>query len=360
LTVKEEDGSPSISGVRIIKVSNGSLTDDGAGIVSIDTSGGSGDVVGPASAVSGHLAVFSGTTGKLIADGGVVPTGITNGAGTNVVPVSDGTNLVGPAGLAATLPLTTGSLAITGTPTSGNLTSIAASGTGATSNTKTGLNVATSGANATSSQTTFGIQVSNLSTGTSSKNIAASFNADNGATNWDAQFGTGGAGNSGVWVENIAGFRRIGLDRTGTLTYLEGDGLFMENSSSGSALVQWRADTAIGRSAAGLVEANNGTPGTFRDFKAREFIADATVTAGGTTGAQTINKSAGSVNFAATATSLVVTNSLVTASSVIICTVAANDTTFKSCQVVAGAGFFTIFANAAATGETRVNFWITN
>lgn len=37
--------------------------------------GGSGDVVGPASAVSGHLAVFDGTTGKLLKDGGPVPSG---------------------------------------------------------------------------------------------------------------------------------------------------------------------------------------------------------------------------------------------------------------------------------------------
>jgi hypothetical protein len=35
---------------------------------------GSGDVVGPASAVSGQLCIFNGTTGKLIKDGGVVPT----------------------------------------------------------------------------------------------------------------------------------------------------------------------------------------------------------------------------------------------------------------------------------------------
>lgn len=36
---------------------------------------GGGDVVGPASAVDGHLAVFDTTTGKLIKDGGAVPVG---------------------------------------------------------------------------------------------------------------------------------------------------------------------------------------------------------------------------------------------------------------------------------------------
>lgn len=85
-----------------------------------------------------------------------------------------------------------------------------------------------------------------------------------------------------------------------------------------------------------------------------------TITAGGTTGAQTINNHSGSVNFAAGATSLVVTNSLVSTSSVIVCTVADDDTTMKSVAVVAGSGSFTIHANAAATAETRVNFLITN
>lgn len=85
-----------------------------------------------------------------------------------------------------------------------------------------------------------------------------------------------------------------------------------------------------------------------------------TITAGGTTGAQTINKTCGSVNFAASATSLVVTNSLVTANSVIVATVGTNDATMKSVLAVAGAGSFTLHANAAATAETRVNFLVIN
>lgn len=88
--------------------------------------------------------------------------------------------------------------------------------------------------------------------------------------------------------------------------------------------------------------------------------APKTITAAGTTGAQTINKIAGSVNFAAAATSLVVTNNLVNANSLILCTVGTNDTTMKSCSAVAAAGSFTIFSNAAATAETRVNFFVIN
>lgn len=42
LTVEEEDGAPSVSDVTIIKVSNGTLTDNGSGSVSISTGGGGG------------------------------------------------------------------------------------------------------------------------------------------------------------------------------------------------------------------------------------------------------------------------------------------------------------------------------
>lgn len=90
------------------------------------------------------------------------------------------------------------------------------------------------------------------------------------------------------------------------------------------------------------------------------IVVDKTITALGTTGAQTINKTTGSVNFAAAAASLVVTNSLVTTSSIILATVGTNDATMRSVQAVAAAGSFTLFANAAATAETRVNFLVLN
>jgi hypothetical protein len=91
-----------------------------------------------------------------------------------------------------------------------------------------------------------------------------------------------------------------------------------------------------------------------------DIVVNKTITASGTTGAQTIDKTSGSVNFAIAATSLVVTNSLVTTSSIILATVASNDTTMKSVQAVAASGSFTLYANAAATAETRVNFLVLN
>lgn len=86
----------------------------------------------------------------------------------------------------------------------------------------------------------------------------------------------------------------------------------------------------------------------------------ATYTTTGTTGAQTINKPTGSVNFAALATSLVVTNSIVTANSIITCVVMTNDTTAIIKNVVPTTGSFTITLNAAAAAETKVGFVVHN
>ena len=86
----------------------------------------------------------------------------------------------------------------------------------------------------------------------------------------------------------------------------------------------------------------------------------ATNTAAGTTGAQTINRPSGTVNFAAGSSSLVVTNSLCTTASLVFATVRTNDATAVIKNVVPAAGSFTINLNAAATAETSVGFFIIN
>ncbi len=86
----------------------------------------------------------------------------------------------------------------------------------------------------------------------------------------------------------------------------------------------------------------------------------ATNTAGGTTGARTINRTTGTVNFAAGASSLVVTNSLVSASSLVFCMIRTNDTTALLKNVVPTSGSFTITLNANATAETSVGFIVIN
>lgn len=86
-----------------------------------------------------------------------------------------------------------------------------------------------------------------------------------------------------------------------------------------------------------------------------------TNTAAGTTGAQTIHKPLGRVNFAAGAQTLVVTNSFVATTSNIQATIKADDTTAKSVVVSAqSAGSFTLKLNANATAETAVDFFVIN
>lgn len=107
-----------------------------------------------------------------------------------------------------------------------------------------------------------------------------------------------------------------------------------------------------------LLEASDGTD-KFTFVDNGDFQVDKTITAGGTTGDRTINKLAGTVNFAAAATAITVTNSLVTTSSLIFCTVRTNDTTATIKNVVPGSGSFVITI-VAATGETSVGFFIVN
>lgn len=93
---------------------------------------------------------------------------------------------------------------------------------------------------------------------------------------------------------------------------------------------------------------------------AGSIALDRTNTAGGTTGAQTINKMAGSVNMAAGQSALTVTNSLVSATSNVIAVAQTNDATGYVKNVVPGSGSFVINLVANATAETRLAFWVFN
>lgn len=83
-----------------------------------------------------------------------------------------------------------------------------------------------------------------------------------------------------------------------------------------------------------------------------------TITPGGTTGARTINERSGTVNFAPAATTLVVTNSLVTADSLVFLVLRTADATAVLDSAVPTAGSFTIRMSVAPTSETSVGFVI--
>lgn len=85
-------------------------------------------------------------------------------------------------------------------------------------------------------------------------------------------------------------------------------------------------------------------------------LTGVTVTAAGTTGAREINKPMGTINFATAASTLVVTNSLVTATSIVLAVVRTADSTATIKSVVPSTGSFTITLGAGATAETSVGF----
>ena len=95
------------------------------------------------------------------------------------------------------------------------------------------------------------------------------------------------------------------------------------------------------------------------DIQQGKLVFSSTITATGTTGAQTINKISGKVNAAAGTTSLVVTNNLVTTSSIVWVQPGTNDATCKSAVAVEASGSFTIYYTAP-TAETVIKFKVIN
>jgi hypothetical protein len=152
------------------------------------------------------------------------------------------------------------------------------------------------------------------------------------------------------------------IQMSGSINYGYHAGSTVCHSWGNNATLNGSLDTSLSRVSAGVVGVGSG--GAAGDItgalSCNQLILSKTITAPGTTGAQTINKSSGSVNFAAAATSLVVTNSLVSTSSIIRCHLGTNDATAVLGAVVAAAGSFTIYLTTAATAETRVNFVLNN
>lgn len=81
----------------------------------------------------------------------------------------------------------------------------------------------------------------------------------------------------------------------------------------------------------------------------------------GTPGNVTNNSPSGRAAFAAAGSTVVVTNSLVTANSIVQCTLETADATLTQIlRVTPAAGSFTVVGNAAATGTTKFTFQVIN
>lgn len=140
-------------------------------------------------------------------------------------------------------------------------------------------------------------------------------------------------------------------------------------SLGGSGRVTWTGfNNVSGTAVTNIVSGVPYTPNGFTNQAGAYYTFDnnahlffnATNTAGGTTGNQTINKPTGTVNIAAAGTTVTVTDSLVTTASLILSVARTNDSTCSVKNVVPGSGSFVINTTAACTAETSFGFVLIN
>ena len=130
-----------------------------------------------------------------------------------------------------------------------------------------------------------------------------------------------------------------------------GNGIVAATGLSPSSNISVATVTASGAVSAGAVIVSNG--GYFQLTGTANFTANGYTDISATPGNGTINSSRGRFAFAAAGTSVTITCSACTAASMIICSLATNDTTALIKNVVPAAGSYTVTLNAAATGTTK-------
>lgn len=182
---------------------------------------------------------------------------------------------------------------------------------------------------------------------------------------WDNTRAAAGTNNT-MRINNFTSYNASSGQVTGVFI---GASVTQTSTAGFTALRIGTTNSTIGSGTYNLIEAgthsntsNSGTQtNVFTVSYAGKITLDATNTAAATTGDQTINKPSGSVNFAASATSLVVTNSLATTSSHIFLTVETNDASNFSVRAVPASGSFTIhIVGTAPAAETKVAFLVIN
>jgi HAMP domain-containing protein len=403
------DGTPSITAaVNDDSISNSKLSDMATQTFKGRTSGGTGDpedltatqatamldtftsgLKGLAPLSGGGTANFLRADGTWAAPSGGASTALDNLTTTNINEdflFNKASALVKTKDIAASNTLTVktgdGTSTTSGAYSSGSGNATTTSGTAALA---TGTGTSTGATNITTGNASAGGSGNiNLTTGTATTTRGSIVLSANGiTTNTSITPTTDGAVTIGgfftnwaqVYTNNLSsntGNLTVGsnINTTYTATFTTGD----LNSASATGVTNIKSGSNSGAGNTGNIAIATGTPsgGTrgsitaaatsfdMSSVSAMTLVVPKTVTGGGTTGAQTINKISGTVNFAAAAASLVVTNSTVTANSIVLATIRTNDATMTSVQAVPAAGSFTLYPNAVPTAETSVGFLVIN
>jgi len=139
---------------------------------------------------------------------------------------------------------------------SGNGLDVTSNSTAATGNTQTLAKIALSGANASSSQTTYGLSVANTKTGTTSTNVGLFANASGGTTNYSILLGPD-------VTQNIYGARRT-TDAGGSDLRIQAGGSFSggTNRAGGNLLLSGGISTGSTGSEIQFLTATNSGSGT--------------------------------------------------------------------------------------------------
>jgi hypothetical protein len=137
-------------------------------------------------------------------------------------------------------------------------------------------------------------------------------------------------------------------------------GSFTTLAASGAVTMN-PASAAVSIAPSGTGNATFGASGTGSTTVTRVgSLTVLTTDTSGTPGNATINTLSGRAAFAAAGSTVVVTNSTVTATSKVFVSLRAGDATLVSVRVTPAAGSFTVTGNAAATAITIFDFFVVN